>query len=128
MWVYTLIYRCPAYLHRYLIEDLVTGGDLASYIAQEGNRLEEEDACNKIFQILKALEFLHEKGIVHRDIKPDNVLLSVPSTQARVILTDFGGAVGGFNATVRRLESLCGTVGYVAPYVDVPSRDIASRG
>lgn len=100
---------------RYLIEDLVTGGDLSSYIAQEGGRLQEQDARQKIFQILKALEYLHDECIVHRDLKPENVLLSVPSVGARVILTDFGGASGALKTKVTRLRSLCGTTGYVAP-------------
>ena len=102
-------------IHSYLIEDLITGGDLSSYITQEGNCLEEEDACDKVYQILKALEYLHEKGIVHRDLKPENVLLSVPTVKARIILTDFGGAVGNLRTKARRLESFCGTAGYVAP-------------
>lgn len=105
-----LIERC-----RYIIEDLLTGGDLSSYIAQEENCLEEEDACNKVYQILKALEYLHDKAIVHRDLKPENVLLSVPSVSAKVVLTDFGAATGNLRTEVRRLESLCGTAGYVAP-------------
>lgn len=100
---------------RYIIEELLTGGDLSSYIAQEGSCLEEEDACNKVYQIVKALEYLHDKAIVHRDLKPENVLLSAPSVSARVVLTDFGGATGNLRAEVRRLESLCGTAGYVAP-------------
>jgi len=109
----TLLYLVKAC--RYIIEDLLTGGDLSSYIAQEGSCLEEEDACNKVYQILKALEYLHDKAIVHRDLKPENVLLSAPSVSARIVLTDFGGATGNFRAEVRRLESLCGTAGYVAP-------------
>jgi len=100
---------------RYIIEDLFTGGDLSSYIAQEENCLEEQDACNKVYQILKALDYLHDKGIVHRDLKPENVLLSEPSVNAKVVLTDFGGATGNFRVEVKRLESLCGTAGYVAP-------------
>ena len=100
---------------RYLIEDLVPGGDLSSYIQQAGGQLDEEDACGKVFQILKALEHLHDNGIVHRDIKPENVLLSVPTIDARVILADFGGATGNLRTTPRRLGSRCGTAGFVAP-------------
>lgn len=109
----TLLHRIKSC--RYIIEELLAGGDLSSYIAQEGSCLEEEDACNKVYQIVKALEYLHDKAIVHRDLKPENVLLSVPSVSARVVLTDFGGASGNLRADVGRLESLCGTAGYVAP-------------
>lgn len=99
--------------HRYLIEDLITGGDLASYIEQEGV-LDAEDACGIVYQILQALDYIHSKGIAHRDLKPENVLMSVPTVGARILLTDFGGA-GRLKSRPRRLYTFCGTAEWLAP-------------
>lgn len=103
---------------RYLIEDLVTGGDLASYIDQERQlkgAVDGEDACGIVYQILQALSYLHQKGVAHRDLKPENVLLSVPQVGARVVLTDFGGAAGDLKSRPRRLNTCCGTADWMAP-------------
>ncbi len=54
-----------------------TEKDLHLYLDCEG-AFEEEKACQIIFQVLKALEFLHSKHILHLDIKPENVLLMTP--------------------------------------------------
>lgn len=100
--------------HRYLIEDLITGGDLTSYIEQEGV-VDGEDACGIVYQILQALSYLDNKGIAHRDLKPENVLMSIPNVGARVILTDFGGAAGDLKTRPRRLNTFCGTAEWLAP-------------
>lgn len=64
------------------------------------------------------LLYLHDQEIVHRDLKPENILMSSASTAARAIITDFGQAIRaamGPQPDSRRMESLCGTVGWVAP-------------
>lgn len=52
----------------YIFEDLITGGDLFSHLGQK-SRFDEIEAMPIVWQILKALEYLHEKGVVHRDLK-----------------------------------------------------------
>ena len=54
-------------------------------------------------------------SIVHRDLKPENVLMSVPAVDARIILTDFGGAACELKKNPRRLISNCGTADWLAP-------------
>lgn len=75
-----------------MMQDLVTAGDLFSYIESKNGKLLEAEAAAIIRQILIALSFLHERNIVHRDIKPDNILMTSSSAGCRIVLTDFGAA------------------------------------
>ena len=102
----------------YIIEDLVTGGDLVSYIERKGGRLHDLDACAITYQILKALQHLHGQNIVHRDIKPENVLLNSVHAGARAILADFGQAIklsDDITHHAKRMQTVCGTLDWVAP-------------
>ena len=106
------------WLLSYIFEELITGGDLFSYIESRGGYLHEAATGVIIRQVLEALNYLHSQGIVHRDVKPDNLLISSLTDGARVVLTDFGSAImckplEGDRA--RRMETLTGTLEYVAP-------------
>ncbi len=100
--------------YRYLFQDLVTGGDLFSYIESKNGKLLEVEAAVIIRQILIALSYLHDKNIVHRDLKPDNILMTSSSAGCRVVLTDFGAA-RTINTARHRMLSLVGTDEYSAP-------------
>ena len=97
----------------YMFQDLVTGGDLFSYLESKQGRLSEVEAAVILRQIVVAICFLHEKSIVHRDLKPDNILMTSLSTGCRVILTDFGAARR--LQPRQRLLSVVGTEEYAAP-------------
>src|SRR5271156_2967142 len=76
---------------RYIFQDLVTAGDLFSYIDSKNGKLSEVEAAVIVRQILVALDFLHERNIVHRDLKPDNILMTSLASGCRVVVSDFDG-------------------------------------
>ncbi|ETI23516.1 hypothetical protein G647_05318 [Cladophialophora carrionii CBS 160.54] len=100
----------------YIMQEIVTAGDLFSYIESKDGKLLEVEAAVIIRQILMALSFLHSKNIVHRDIKPDNVLMTSLAAGCRVILTDFGAARRIENR-LHRMSSIIGTHEYAAPEI-----------
>ena len=115
----------------YIFSELITGGDLFSYMERKGQALSSIDAAVIILQILKAVEYLHDRDIVHRDLKPDNVLLTYPEDGARIVLTDFGNARSLPKATNnnmnRRMFSNTGTLEYIAPEIHNLDRTKPSR-
>ncbi|KAI9636127.1 kinase-like domain-containing protein [Dioszegia hungarica] len=73
----------------HLFLPLVTGGDLFSYL-EKHLYLTEDEGKFAAYQLLKALEFLYGKGIAHRDVKPENVLLHKSGAFPHLLLADFG--------------------------------------
>jgi serine/threonine protein kinase len=108
------------------VQDLQTGGDLWSYFEYKRRQFQNGEALFIIFQILKALEYLHNRNIVHGDIKLENVLLSTLSPMSRLVLADFGssarlsGSKCAWNSSIPTMRyANIGTVGYAAPYVPI---------
>jgi serine/threonine protein kinase len=98
----------------YIIMEYVPGGDLGSMIGRHG-RVEEPRVQLMAAQILDALDYLHGKGITHRDVKPDNILIHSHSP-FQVKLTDFGlSKIVDTEETF--LRTFCGTLLYCAPEV-----------
>jgi serine/threonine protein kinase len=96
------------------MQEIVTAGDLFSYIQSKNGKLLEVEAAVVVRQILIALTFLHSKNIVHRDIKPDNILMTSLAAGCRVVLTDFGAA-RRIKGKLYRMSSAVGTHEYAAP-------------
>ncbi|PWY72891.1 kinase-like protein [Aspergillus heteromorphus CBS 117.55] len=97
----------------YLVQELVPGGDLFSYIQYKGGKLSNIEAAVIVRQILMALKYLHRRNIVHRDLKPDNILMTSLADGCRVVLSDFGCAI----RTTGRMSTMVGTFEYSAPEV-----------
>lgn len=94
----------------YLVVDLMTGGDLRFHISRK--TFTEEAVRFWIAQLGCAVRYVHQQGIVHRDIKPDNVLLDA---EGHVHLADFN--VASDFTPHKPLTSKSGTLAYLAPEV-----------
>lgn len=79
--------------HFYLILDLIKGGEMFDHLINDG-AYSEADAARLLFEIASALAFLHGVGVVHADLKPENLLLCSKNRRDGTIkLIDFGCAV-----------------------------------
>lgn len=115
--------------HIYFVMELARGGSIADYLREHGP-LGPREALALMFQVLQGLDYAHTAGVVHRDIKPHNMLLrEIPdpvsdpdaelTSQRQVVkLTDFGIAkhmvMGGANRITGTGDTL-GTLAYMAP-------------
>ncbi|PLB53663.1 Pkinase-domain-containing protein [Aspergillus steynii IBT 23096] len=100
----------------YLFQDLITAGDLFSFIQYKGGRLPDIEVAVIVRQISMALDYLHDRDIVHRDLKPDNILMTSLADGCRVVLTDFGCA-RFVRPRLERMSTIVGTLDYSAPEV-----------
>ena len=113
----------------YIVMEYVSGGTLKERFASEGP-LETDEATRLASQVAQALRAAHERGIVHRDVKSRNILLS-ESGDAKV--TDFGIALAADATTISQPGPLLGTARYMAPElatgaVASPRSDLYSLG
>jgi len=103
--------------HFYIAMRLVTGPDLSEALRQSG-ALPEDRALRLLGQIASALHSVHSKGLVHRDIKPHNVLLWAAGTEdEHAMLTDFGIAKALDDTRSLTGVGAIGTPAYMAPEV-----------
>ena len=96
---------------QYIVMEYIDGITLKEYIDLQGV-IEWKDALHLTTQILKALQHAHECGIVHRDIKPQNIMLLQDGT---IKVTDFGIARFSDKSTRTMTEQAIGSVHYIAP-------------
>ncbi|HEX2131729.1 MAG TPA: serine/threonine-protein kinase [Actinophytocola sp.] len=99
----------------YLVMELVEGDPLAAILAKE-RRISAERTLEILEQAGNALQAAHERGFVHRDVKPGNIMVT-PTPDGRVVvkLTDFGIAKAADAAPVTRSGMVMGTAHYIAP-------------
>ncbi|GFN81615.1 serine/threonine-protein kinase dclk1-like [Plakobranchus ocellatus] len=100
--------------HIFYVMELVKGGDLFDAIANTSSKYTEQDASGMLYNLASALEYLHSLHIVHRDVKPENILIRQHDDGTKSLkLGDFGLAteVNGPQYIV------CGTPTYVAPEI-----------
>ncbi|MCX5258005.1 protein kinase [Streptomyces canus] len=95
----------------WIVMELVEGRSLADAVKEDG-RIEAREAARIGLWVLRALRAAHSAGVLHRDIKPGNVLLA---QDGRVLLTDFGIAQIEGDTTITRTGEVVGSVDYLAP-------------
>ncbi|WP_328990157.1 protein kinase [Kribbella sp. NBC_01245] len=100
-----------------LAMDLIGGGALSNLSADFGP-LPERYVAELLRQLLEALAHIHELGVVHRDVKPANLLLEATGTGAPSLrLTDFGIALALGEPRLTQQGTIVGTPGYLAPEI-----------
>jgi serine/threonine-protein kinase len=105
----------------FIVMELVDGHTLREYLNQRG-KIEIADGIKFLLPVLSALGAAHRLGIVHRDVKPENILVS---KEGRIKITDFGLAKGAMIGSTMTAESsvILGSVSYLSP--EQVSRGIA---
>ena len=97
----------------YFIMDYVNGGELFYHLQKE-RKFDAERVRFYCAEIVLGLAYLHSKGILYRDLKPENVLLT---GAGHICMTDFGISKEGLTAADDRTATFCGTPEYLAPEV-----------
>lgn len=113
----------------YIVMELVPGEPLSTIIEREG-KLPADRVLGIVAQTATALQAAHDAGLVHRDIKPGNLLIT---PEGRVKITDFGIARIADQVPLTATGQVMGTVQYLAPeqasgHTATPSTDIYSLG
>lgn len=93
----------------YLVMTLIEGSDLT----QASQKMSLVERLKVVQEIAEALDYAHQNGIVHRDIKPQNILIQADA--GRALLTDFGIAKGQSNLDLTQTGMTLGTPHYMSP-------------
>ena len=116
---------------QYIVMELIEGSTLKNYIKENNGKLSWREAANFTMQICRALEHAHSKHVVHRDIKPQNIIMTEGN---KLKVADFGIARAANNTTtVNSMNAAVGSAHYLSPeqarggYTDSRS-DIYSLG
>ncbi|KAA6391415.1 MAG: putative Calcium/calmodulin-dependent protein kinase type 1 [Streblomastix strix] len=97
-----------------LVMELVTGGQLLDKIIDRGS-YSERDASQLMLSIFQAIKYMHDRGIAHRDLKPQNILYENDSPLSPIKVSDFG--LSKVVDEVQMMTTCCGSPYYVAPEV-----------
>jgi serine/threonine protein kinase len=110
--IVSLKYCFQTTTHLYMVMDYISGGELFYHLGELGN-FSESRARFYASQIILAIGFLHEHGIIYRDLKPENLLLDM---NGDICLCDFGLAKEIYQ-TNDVTHTFCGSLEYMAPEV-----------
>lgn len=117
----------------YIVAELIAGPTLRHVLDGCGGRLLPEIAALIALPLAEALAVAHGRGVIHRDVKPDNVMIETAGDSARVVLTDFGVAHITGMETMTATGALVGSPAYMSPEQSrghdvTPASDLWSLG
>lgn len=107
--------------HFFIVMELLKGGTLWHWVKEHG-KMPERMVCQAMLKVVESLIAVHDGGIIHRDVKPHNMLLN---EAGEIKLTDFGIARGDKSFTQTGL--VIGTFGYMAPEQIENSKNVTKR-
>jgi tetratricopeptide (TPR) repeat protein/TolB-like protein len=96
---------------KFITMDFVEGQDLRQFVVERG-KLPRDQAARVILQICRALEAAHSEGVIHRDLKPQNIMLD---SAGRAYVMDFGIARSAYLPGLTETGALIGTPEYMSP-------------
>ena len=113
--------------------EFLSGGSLEAHLKQAGGQLDVSDVLEIGIRLANALAYAHNQGIIHRDIKPGNIMLAQPDDLASIRLTDYGVAKAPDRSPdITVVGANVGTIVYVAGTVEwehaLPASDVYSLG
>jgi eukaryotic-like serine/threonine-protein kinase len=97
--------------HKYITMEYLEGRDLRAVLREKG-KLPPEEAAKIVLQICRALEAAHSEGVIHRDLKPQNIMLDA---NGRAYVMDFGIARSAYLPGMTQTGALVGTPEYMSP-------------
>ncbi|KAM4633138.1 serine/threonine-protein kinase MRCK beta isoform 2-T2 [Polymixia lowei] len=113
-WITTLHYAFQDDNYLYLVMDYYVGGDLLTLLSKFEDRLPEDMARFYVAEMVLAIYSIHQQNYVHRDIKPDNVLLDV---NGHIRLADFGSCLKMMQDGTVQSSVAVGTPDYISPEI-----------
>lgn len=95
----------------YLVQEFIDGEDLLKELDQKG-KFSEKQIEQLLTELLPVLDFVHKENVIHRDIKPDNI---IRNQKGSLVLIDFGVSKQLSGTVLTRMGTVTGTPGYAAP-------------
>ncbi|CAB4253231.1 similar to Saccharomyces cerevisiae YPL141C FRK1 Putative protein kinase [Maudiozyma barnettii] len=105
-----------------IVLEYASGGEFYKYI-QKKRRLDEQRACKIFVELISGVTYMHSKGLVHRDLKLENLLLD---SNENLLITDFG-FVNEFRRDHELMRTSCGSPCYAAPELVVTTKPYMGR-
>lgn len=105
-----------------IVLEYASGGEFYKFI-QKKRRLDEQKACKIFAELISGVSYMHSKGLVHRDLKLENLLLD---TNENLLITDFG-FVNEFHRDNELMKTSCGSPCYAAPELVVTTKPYMGR-
>lgn len=104
-----------------LVLEYLRGGELLKEVCRK-KTYAESDARHLVRQLAQALAYTHSRDVIHRDVKPENLIFQDHSTDSPIKLVDFGLCLVASDMPPEANKVVCGTKGYLAPEVVTEGR------